>query len=234
MPWPNLLNMFKGKAGGAQMSPAQQRVDMYRDKGWAPDDTIDKKLWDAQPGVPGGIGPPAPEKQAMFGQMGDPRKAMGSVWEQLQKRGQGLGEHIQKGGQSLGKGLKQFGSDWKSNYENALKEQGLWEGVDNTNPYPGATPESKTYDEQIGPGLLPGEENYIKEAQSSNAQGPPVSGNPDDVLYGASKNIFGGATEPITRDSIDEISKDFVMGGIGGGGGKSLGKMWSNIMNWIK
>ena len=59
MPWPNLLNMFKGKIGGAQKSSAQQRVDMYRDKGWAPDDTIDKKLWDAQPGVPGGIGPPA-------------------------------------------------------------------------------------------------------------------------------------------------------------------------------
>ena len=68
----NLLNMFKGKAGGSQMNPGQQkaqaRVDDYRSKDWAADDTIDMDLWNKQVGAQGGTGPPSPEQQGqMFG-----------------------------------------------------------------------------------------------------------------------------------------------------------------------
>tara|TARA_R100000656_G_C3907375_1_gene120106 strand:- start:27 stop:713 length:687 start_codon:yes stop_codon:yes gene_type:complete len=224
---PNLFNMFKGKSGGAPDESAQQRVDMYREKGWAPDDTIDKNLWDAQPGVPGGIGPPAPEKQAMFGQFGDPKKAMGNIWDQLKG-----------GGQKLGKGLQKFGSDWEANYEKQLKSQGLWEGADNTNPYgafntePTDASESvNTYDEAIGP-PAPGEEPYPEvDAPVKKTSYSDMPGNTE--MFPAGKNIFGQDIPAMTKDGMDEMANNFVMGGFGGGGG-GFGKMWSNIKNWIR
>jgi hypothetical protein len=73
---------------------AQARVDDYRSKNWAPDDTIDMGLWNKQAGAQGGTGAPSSGQQAqMFGQFGDPKKAMGSIWDQIK----GVGGGIKKG-----------------------------------------------------------------------------------------------------------------------------------------
>tara|TARA_R110002020_G_scaffold388750_1_gene599439 strand:+ start:304 stop:987 length:684 start_codon:yes stop_codon:yes gene_type:complete len=223
---PNLFNMFKGKAGGALQGMVDpQKLSKEQLDAWEGyDKNSDQSRLTQYHNAYAQQGNPAEESESinnptpstpMFGQFGDPKKAMGRVWDQ-----------IQGGGQKLGKGLQKFGSDWEANYEKQLKSQGLWNETDSKNPY--QNPNSKnTYDEPIGP-PAPGEEPY-----PDVSQGPPVSGNPDDVLYPAGKNIFGGRTEPITRDSIDDMSQNFVMGGFGGGGG-GFGKMWSNIKNWIR
>lgn len=127
---PNLLNMFRGKAGGSQMNPgqeeAQARVDNYRSKNWAADDTIDMDLWNKQAGVQGGVGPPSSEQQSeMFGQMGNPKKVMGSIWDQL-KSGAG---RFKEGVQNLDKKME-------SNYAASG-----WGGKDYKNPYAEPTPE---------------------------------------------------------------------------------------------
>tara|TARA_R110002020_G_scaffold224138_1_gene433565 strand:- start:7925 stop:8617 length:693 start_codon:yes stop_codon:yes gene_type:complete len=127
---PNLLSMFRGKAGGSQMNPAQQkaqaRVDDYRSKNWAADDTIDMDLWNKQAGVQGGAGAPSSEQQSqMFGQMGDPKKAMGSIWDQI-KTGAGK---FKQGVQNLDKKME-------SNYAASG-----WGGENYKNPYAEPTPE---------------------------------------------------------------------------------------------
>lgn len=121
---PNLLSMFRGKAGGSQMNPAQQkaqaRVDDYRSKNWAADDTIDMDLWNKQAGVQGGAGAPSSEQQSqMFGQMGDPKKAMGTIWDQI-KTGAGK---FKQGVQNLDKKME-------SNYAASG-----WGGENYKNPY---------------------------------------------------------------------------------------------------
>ena len=119
---PSLFNMFKGKAGGSQMNPAQQkaqsRVDDYREKNWAADDTIDMDLWNKQAGVQGGTGTPSPDQQGqMFGQMGDPKKLMGTIWDQVKT------------------GAGKFGDDLKSNYEKNMREAGYMNPEPEKNPY---------------------------------------------------------------------------------------------------
>ena len=121
---PNLLNMFKGKAGGSQMNPGQQkaqaRVDDYRSKDWAADDTIDMDLWNKQAGVQGGTGTPSPDQQGqMFGQMGDPKKMMGTIWDQ-----------IKSGAGKFKEGVQNLDEKMESNYAKSG-----WGGKDYKNPY---------------------------------------------------------------------------------------------------
>ena len=129
----NMFGIGKGSAGGAQMNPAQQkaqtRVDNYKSKGWAADDTIDMDLWNKQAGVQGGVGPPAPPQggqNLMFGQFGDPKKSMGSIWEHLK----GAPGKFKEGMQNLDKRLEANyaesgwgGEGYKSPYDKSVEEE---------------------------------------------------------------------------------------------------------------
>ena len=235
---PNLFNMFKGKAGGALQGMVDpQKLSKEQLEAWEGyDQNSDQSRLTqyhnayAQQGNPAeqseSINNPMPSTP-MFGQFGDPKKAMGNVWDQLKG-----------GGQKIGKSLQKFGSDWEANYEKQLKSQGLWEGADNTNPYgdfnsePTDASESvNTYDEAIGP-PAPGEEPYPEvDAPVKKTSYSDMPGNTE--MFPAGKNIFGQDIPAMTKDGMDEMANNFVMGGFGGGGG-GFGKMWSNIKNWIR
>tara|TARA_R110000824_G_scaffold13876_6_gene59675 strand:- start:9965 stop:10618 length:654 start_codon:yes stop_codon:yes gene_type:complete len=144
--FPNLLNMLRigqGSAGGAKMSPSQQkaqtRVDDYRDKGWAADDTIDMDLWNQQSGAQGGVGPPAPQQQGqMFGQFGDPKKAMGNIWDQ-----------IKGGAGKLKEGISNIDKKMEENYASSgWAPEGYKSPYDKSEDTPEYTPGgSKTLDD---------------------------------------------------------------------------------------
>jgi len=234
MAFPNLLNMFKGKAGGSQMNPGQQqaqtRVDDYRSKNWAADDTIDMSLWNNQQSDD--------QNTAMFGQNGDVKKQMGSIWDQIKT--------------GAGKASKQFSEDYDYNYK---KRFGNPEAAEN--PY--SPPKRGTYEnEEIiksnnTPSNVDADGNNIPDLiqnpdnspKTTNAlpEGVDTDGNkiPDliqapgkfghgktadgqDVMYPAGKNFVGGKTDPITRGFVDDMSQNFIMGGFGGGGFGSVGK----------
>ena len=110
-------------SGNPEKSEEMQRALKYKRLNWAPDHTVDKSIWDqinppAQtklgettptPNAPGSTPPPsanvsppaqttpasgAPAQNAsMFGQFGDPKKAMGNIWDQMK----GLGGKVKQG-----------------------------------------------------------------------------------------------------------------------------------------
>ena len=195
---PNLLNMLRGKAGGSQMSPAQQksqaRVDDYRSKGWAADDTIDMDLWNKQAGVQGGTGPPSPEQQGqMFGQGGDAKKMMGSIWDQIK----GAPGKIKEGITNLDKKME-------SNYEASG-----WGGEDYKNPY--ADP------------VEPKEElTYSSTGEDIDNSGVPIPEAVDKVVaaqktkegqeFKANMNKYQDEGNYVVGSAINQS-----MGGMGGG-----------------
>lgn len=117
MSWlPNLLNMFKGKAGGATMKPYQdlKAEELAAWEGYDPTNEKSRHTQYANAALA------QQKKPMMFGQGGDPNKNMGDIWQQLKGTGKKIGE-----------GLEKFGSDWESNYQ---KQMGYDDPV-TPNPY---------------------------------------------------------------------------------------------------
>ena len=121
MPWPNLLNMFKGKAGGAEMTPYKdlKAEELAAWEGYDPTNEKSRHTQYANAALA------QQQKPMMFGQFGDLKKDMGNIWQQLKT-----------GGQKIGKAVGDFGSEWQSNYENSMREQGLMEPAAAENPFP--------------------------------------------------------------------------------------------------
>lgn len=117
-------------SGNPEKSAEMQRALKYKRLNWAPDDTIDKSIWDqinppsqtklgeatTAPNTPGSTPPPSAnvpppaqttpateQKASMFGQFGDPKKAMGSIWDQMK----GIGGKVKEGITALDKKLEE-------------------------------------------------------------------------------------------------------------------------------
>jgi hypothetical protein len=90
--WPNLLNMFKGKAGGAQMTPYKD-LKAEELEAWEGYDPASEKSRHTQ--YANAAAQQQPQQSTMFGQLGDPGKAMGTVWDQLKGAGGKFKEGIQ-------------------------------------------------------------------------------------------------------------------------------------------
>lgn len=111
MSWPNLLNMFKGKAGGAEMKPYQDlKAEELAD--WGGYDSTNQKSR-------------ATQYANTYNQQQSQQQDTGRIWDQ-----------IQTGGQKIGKAVGKFGSDWQSNYETRMRDQGLMEPAASENPFP--------------------------------------------------------------------------------------------------
>jgi len=80
--WPNLLNMFKGKAGGAKMTPYKdlKAEELAAWEGYDPDSEKSRATQYANAVA---AQQQSPQQSAMFGQFGDLKKDMGSIWSQL-------------------------------------------------------------------------------------------------------------------------------------------------------
>lgn len=186
----------------------------------------------------------------MFGQFGDARQKMGDVWDQVKTGAQGLGGKAQ-----------QFGDDWTANYEAALRQQGLMPEKQK-NPYgkseptpeelntvleSNKTPQGSDLDQNNIPDLIQAPENNPRviaplpqevdrdgnkipdliQAPGKYGHGKTASG--EDIMSPGAENIFGIKTDPMTQKSLHEMQ----MAGFTGGGG-NLGKLWSQIKNWMK
>ena len=90
--WPNLLNMFKGKAGGAEMTP-YKNLKAEELEAWEGYDPASEKSRHTQ--YANAAAQQQSQQSTMFGQLGDPGKAMGTVWDQLKGAGGKLKEGIQ-------------------------------------------------------------------------------------------------------------------------------------------
>ena len=132
MSFPNLLNMFKGMAGGSSMptyqgtaeqnrqlaqqynyDTGQSLVDQMNNAGLDSSFDARAKAFSAMPGQ-GMMGPQEPSSPMMFGQFGDPRKMMGNIFDQLKL-----------GGQRVGQGLQGMGSALDSGYQRNLSRLGM-------------------------------------------------------------------------------------------------------------
>ena len=234
MPFANLLNMFRGKAGGAQMKPYKE-LKAEELAAWQGYDPTNQKSRHTQ------YANAAADQQqnpAMFGQGGDPNKDMGDIWKQLKGAGS-----------AIGKGVGKFADDWQSNYEKQMRSQGLMEPEASKNPYPAPQRPAPTEEEALEVSQAnntPGEDdsdgdgipNYVDKSpgaiEGTGKYGHGQSEDGQDIIHPASKNILGWDTDPITKGSIDDMGMGFAMGGMGGGGAGNLGKYWSQIKNWIK
>jgi hypothetical protein len=103
--------MFKGKAGGAEMTPYKdlKAEELAAWKGF--DQNSDKSRHTQYANA-------AAQQQPQ-------QQDMGRIWDQ-----------IKTGGQKIGKAVGDFGSEWQSNYENSMREQGLMEPAAAVNPFP--------------------------------------------------------------------------------------------------
>lgn len=149
MSWlPNLLNMFKGKAGGATMKPYQdlKAEELAAWEGYDPTNEKSRHTQYANAALA------QQQKPMMLGQGGDPNKDMGTIWE------------------NMGKSVEKFGSDWKSNYERQMGIQ-----PEQQNPYSSPEPEAPIEETQNvedifkndEPSANPNEPPSDKEAASS-------------------------------------------------------------------
>tara|TARA_R110000744_G_scaffold204727_2_gene323547 strand:+ start:369 stop:1094 length:726 start_codon:yes stop_codon:yes gene_type:complete len=112
---PSLLNMFKGKAGGSQMKPLQDLQKEELDNWGGYDSGNEKSKMTQYANAYNGQNDE--QNTAMFGQGGDVKKQMGTIWDQIKS------------------GAGKFGDDLKSNYEKNMREAGYMESEPEKNPY---------------------------------------------------------------------------------------------------
>jgi hypothetical protein len=117
MAFPNLLNMFKGKAGGSQMKPLQDLQKEELDN-WGGYDSGNEKSKMTQY-ANAYNGQSDEQNTAMFGQGGDVKKQMGTIWDQ-----------IKSGAGKFKEGVQNLDEKMESNYAKSG-----WGGKDYKNPY---------------------------------------------------------------------------------------------------
>ena len=192
MSFPNLLNMFKGIAGGSSMptyqgtaeqnrqlaeqynyDTGQSLVDQMNNAGLDSSFDARAKAFSAMPGQ-GMIGPQEPSSPMMFGQFGDPRKMMGSIFDQLKL-----------GSQKVGQGLQGIGSALDSEYQKNLSRLGM-------GPV-------KNLENQMPPEVAQTAEPPAEPVQPPAETPIPSENNPNIVksqfipLEDSLNNFFGGA-----------------------------------------
>ena len=192
MSFPNLLNMFKGIAGGSSMptyqgtaeqnrqlaeqynyDTGQSLVDQMNNAGLDSSFDARAKAFSAMPGQ-GMIGPQEPSSPMMFGQFGDPRIMMGSIFDQLKL-----------GSQKVGQGLQGMGSALDSEYQKNLSRLGM-------GPV-------KNLENQMPPEVAQTAEPPAEPVQPPAETPIPSENNPNIVksqfipLEDSLNNFFGGA-----------------------------------------
>jgi len=248
--WPNLLNMFKGKVGGAEMTPYKdlKAEELAAWQGYDPNNQKSRATQYANAAAQ------QQQEPMMFGQFGDAGKKMGDIWGQV-KSG------VQEGAKNIGEKAGQFGDDWQANYDAMLKQQGhMPEKQENPfgKPKPtqeelntvlesNKTPQGSDLDQNNIPDLIQAPEgnprtigdlpqqvdkdgNKIPDyIQAPGKYGHGKTAGGDHIITPGSENIFGMKTPPMTPRGLHEMQ----MAGFTGGG-SNIGKFWSQIRNWMK
>jgi hypothetical protein len=186
-----------------------QRALKYKRLNWAPDNTIDQSIWDqinppaqtklgeatTAPNTPGSTPPPSAnvpppaqttpateQKASMFGQFGDPKKAMGSIWDQMK----GIGGKVKEGITALDKKLEENyaasgygGPDWKNPYDPekpAFTAGGGMAGADIDEASVDEESYKKNVQAQLDWQNSPEGQNYLEIMQRGQRQGDYAAG----------------------------------------------------------